>query len=197
MSHFKKIILAAVVAAAGICSSAQASLIGNTITATGAGLHPTTATIGSTKEFAISATTDPWWDWNPTYRDYIVFDFGASTLTITTPIQGFSWGDWGKYVFSGFTDTITGVTSASEQNFGTSGKNDFVNDLAFTAHSITFDLDGGSSQNKNSTLVFNIATTPAGGGGNSVPEPTTVALLGLGLLGFAASRRKSAKSKRV
>lgn len=31
----------------------------------------------------------------------------------------------------------------------------------------------------------------------SVPEPTTVTLIGLGLLGFAASRRKSANSKNV
>lgn len=31
----------------------------------------------------------------------------------------------------------------------------------------------------------------------SVPEPTTAALLGLGLLGFAGSRRQSAKSKNV
>ena len=35
----------------------------------------------------------------------------------------------------------------------------------------------------------------ASGQSSAVPEPTTVALFGLGLVGFAASRRKSAKSK--
>jgi hypothetical protein len=46
-------------------------------------------------------------------------------------------------------------------------------------------------------LTANITRgVPANGGpGNVVPEPATVALFGMGLLGFAASRRKSAKNK--
>jgi hypothetical protein len=196
MNQLKKIVLAAVVAAAGISTGAQASLLGSTVTATGAGLHPTTAVINGDSEFAISATFG---GRNPVYSDYVVFDFGANTLTVTTPIQGLTWGDWGSYVFSGFTDTITKMTfnTNASTGFGT----DLTSDFSITAHSISLDFDGGSSQNKNAKLVFDITTIPtvvtppAPPAGGTVPEPATTALLGLGLLGFAASRRKSASSK--
>ena len=49
------------------------------------------------------------------------------------------------------------------------------------ADNVTLDISGNST-------TYNFETSA-----RAVPEPTTIALLGLGLLGFAASRRKSTK----
>ena len=200
MNQLKKIVLATIVAAAGIATSAQAgtvtghpaSLLGDTITMS-MGSSSAQEIIDAETEFAVPATVltskqvcifRTCWNY-PVFQanDHgLVFDFGANTLTITTPNGLSSWGDLGPITFSGFDAILTKVSLASIQGFGL----DFITDVKFNEHSISFDLDGGFSAGAGAKLVYNIT---------AVPEPTTVALLGLGLVGFAASRRKSAKTK--
>jgi len=90
-------------------------------------------------------------------------------------------------VFSGFNETITGLTFGSHSpKFNNLGDNTYLLDSA--TNSIILNFSGVSPHNSQATLVLNI-TTPAGATANDVPEPATAALLGLGLLGVAASRR--------
>jgi len=141
----------------------QATLIGDTISATGSQLGPASATIGAGVEFV-------------GVGGFLQFDFGASTLTISDGVVS-SWSAFGNYVFSGFDQTITGLSIAS--NTGFSGS--IVNNFSFTSNSITFDFNPSSQRTADSVLVFNI---------QQVPEPATLALLGLGLAGLGFSRRK-------
>lgn len=108
----------------------------------------------------------------------LVFDFDENTLTITgDSLTG--WHGYGDFVFSGFDDTITGFTIASNTGF----EGSILSNLRFDEHSITLDMSG-ATRSLGSSLVFNISTaTP-------VPLPSSALLLGTGLLWVATFKRK-------
>jgi hypothetical protein len=90
--------------------------------------------------------------------------------------------------------TLNGITA----NGGTVSQNFLINQGDFQTLTVSsgfvnllnvrFDAYGSSNRAAYDNIVVDAAT---------VPEPTSVALIGLSLLGFVASRRKSAKSKAV
>jgi hypothetical protein len=147
----------------------RASLIGESISASGNGISPTTAVIGAGIEFPKSGVL-------------VSFDFGADTLTVTPTISGSSnFGGWGAYTFSGFNSTISGLTLLSNNGFTGS----VITNDTFTDHSLTLDFGSGSFAN-NSKLVFGIETPK-----NSVPDNAgTFALLSATLTGLVAMRRR-------
>jgi len=90
---------------AAVASQARANLIGETITASGLGLGPSSATIGDSVEFVGAF-------------GFMHFDFADHTLTLTPPPQ-YQASNWflSDYTFSGFDSTITGISLGSNVGF--------------------------------------------------------------------------------
>jgi hypothetical protein len=181
MNAFKKAVFAATFAMAGFSTGAHATLIGDKITLT-YGSYTETDTIGNGIEFSGIA-------------NYLDFDFSATQLTVMIskilPHKYTFPTTLSSVVFSKFDDLTTGFTLISNspqfKDFGPS-------DYSFNAGSLTLNFAGVEPANENAELVFGIVASPAiPPASNDVPEPATVALLGLGLLSIAASRRKFSK----
>jgi hypothetical protein len=161
------VLAAALVGVVGI-SPARASLIGDTVTATGFNLFPGSATIGAGVEFAGVSS-------------YISFDFAADTLTLLPVGDLIGFESFGFYVFGAFDDTILNVSIAT--NTGFSGS--VVQNFSYDAHSITLDMSSTQIA-EGAQLVFHIQTAPAG-----VPDTASSAML----LGFALGSCVHARSR--
>lgn len=171
------------------------------------GAHdPATGVLGGRREFEVTNANGTM-DIDTTFDRLLFSTTGASTLILTYPDLGsldidVANGGFELDVFSISNPATFSISVLLEDNTPTSESDPFVFPALFTAPD-TLRLDLSEFTNVDLTDIEVITLTIAASGPGSikitdfrvVPEPSTAACLGLGLLGLAASGRRRALTR--